>query len=209
MDFEKENAFIASHYLESFKNAANEHQAVDSSEVSHRKRFDKMFEIGDLQGKSVLDVGCGLGAFYGYLKERGIKCDYTGFDLVPDMIETARQKYPEIKDRFSVFNILHEDVERRFDYVISVTPITLKLASGQNMEISMKLMQSMYRLASVGMAMSMTSAFTKKPNDHTYYYDPLSILEEVFKISRNVKFDHTYLPHDFTVFCYKKDLYNF
>ncbi len=44
---------------------------------------------------SVLDVGCGLGAFYGYLCERGFAGHYTGVDLVPELIEEARVRYPQ------------------------------------------------------------------------------------------------------------------
>ena len=44
---------------------------------------------------SVVDVGCGLGAFYGYLEECGFVGHYTGVDLMPELIADARACYPQ------------------------------------------------------------------------------------------------------------------
>jgi len=41
-------------------------------EESQKQRFDVLLSIGDLNGKSVLDVGCGFGDLYGYLRQRKV-----------------------------------------------------------------------------------------------------------------------------------------
>ncbi|HLP58629.1 MAG TPA: class I SAM-dependent methyltransferase, partial [Candidatus Deferrimicrobium sp.] len=141
--------------------------------------------------------------------EKGIVCDYFGIDINPGMIAAAKEKFPENKDKFFVFDILEEQMTETFDYVISVGPLNLKFETDQNMDFTMRLMKEMVRLTIVGAAISMTSSFTRRPNEETFYYNPAVVLSETAKFCTNIKIDHTYLPHDFTIFCYKRNLYNF
>src|SRR5262245_5640555 len=65
-----------------------------SSEESQRLRFDQLAKIWEGRGSetfSVIDYGCGYGALVPYLRERGLAFAYTGFDISPEMIATARQ----------------------------------------------------------------------------------------------------------------------
>ncbi len=187
----------------------DEHHVVAQSRISHLKRWKKIRQLGDFDGKSLLDVGCGIGGFIDHLAEKGIVCDYTGIDINSRMIEKARKKHPGIRDKFFVFDILEEKVEQHWDYVVSNGPLNLKFEPGLNMEMTMRMIEQMYHIANIGMAITMTSSMTLKPNPDTFYYSHVEVLFETQKFCNNVKLDHTYLPHDFTLFCYKKDLYDF
>lgn len=187
----------------------DEHHVVAQSKLSHMKRFEKILELGDFNHKRLLDVGCGIGGLSDFLEERGIRCHYTGIDINPGMIALAKEKHPGIKDRFFVFDILETDLEQRFDYVVSNGPLNLKFEGTMNMDMTVKILGEMYRLSQIGMMMTMTSSFTRKPNEETFYYDPAVILAKTFEFCVNTRLDHTYLPHDFAIFCYKKDLYDF
>lgn len=202
----KKNVEYFTQTLEDFK---DEHLAVAQSRLSHLKRFEKMLELGDFNGKSLLDVGCGIGGFYGFLAEKKIDCRCTGIDINEKMILKAKERYPANADHFFVFDIIKEKWDRTFDYVISVGPLNLEFSPGLNMEMTMRLIQAMYETAAIGSAVSMTSALTKKPAAGTFYYDPALILTETSRFCTNIRIDHTYLPHDFTLFCFKKDLYSF
>lgn len=76
---------------------------------------------GDLNGRSVLDLGCGEGYCARQLKRRGAG-DYVGVDLSSEMIAAAKQQ--ESKDRFGieyhVVNVLEYVPERQFDLCIAV-----------------------------------------------------------------------------------------
>lgn len=203
-DVKAQNLEYFSRTLEQF---VDEHQAVAQSKLSHQKRFEKILELGDFSHHSLLDVGCGIGGFYEFLKERGINCRYTGVDINPGMIAAARERNPEIKEQFLVRDIIEEKLDSPFDYVISIGPLNLRFADDLNLEITRRLIHEMYRLARVGAAISMTSGLTQRPSPSTFYYDPLSLLAGTFTYCTNVRFDHSYLPHDFTLFLYKRDLY--
>jgi len=190
-------------------NRQNEHNQVAQSAISHLKRFEKLLEMGDFNQTSILDVGCGTGGFYKFLKERHIDCAYTGIDINANMIAIAKSNYPEIQNNLFVFDILEENVSKRYEYVISNGPLNLKYKGALNNTTTARLIERMYQIATIGFAITMTSALTQKPDKRTFYYDPLGVLEAMFHFCRNVKFDHTYLPHDFCIFGYRKDLYDF
>lgn len=209
MDYKKVKEKNLTYFTGLLDESDDEHYVVAQSEISHRKRFEKILELGDFNNKTLLDVGCGIGGFFDFLKEKGINCDYTGVEINPRMIETAQEKHPDIKDKFFVFDIIEDNLNRQFDYVISNGPLNLKFASGMNMDMTMRLIQEMVKLAKIGIAITMTSGLTRKPHPETFYYHPREILAETVKFCANVRFDHTYLPHDFALFCYKKDLYDF
>jgi len=181
--------------------------SVGQTSRSQRKRFEKIYEIGDWENKSVLDVGCGLASFYDFLKEKRVKANYTGVDVTPAMIQLAKESHPDIADKLKITDILTEEVSKMVDYVISVGALNLPIAN-ENVSVMLKFIERMYSRCNVGIAISMTSSLTKKPNKNTFYYNPSRILDGVSSLCQNMRIDHTYLPHDFTLFCYKLDLYS-
>jgi len=76
-----------------------------------------------LQGKSVLDVGCGTGRFCFPLAEKGAE-RVVGVDFAEAMITGARslaeQKNLADKCRFECVDIMRFEAEQPFDYVIAV-----------------------------------------------------------------------------------------
>ena len=69
-------------------------------------------------GKSVLDIGCGRGAFLRALRSRGCQLEYTGLDTLAECIEANRRTFPE--GRFIVWDIESTDslpVSGPFDYI--------------------------------------------------------------------------------------------
>ena len=62
-----------------------------------------------LRGKTVLDVGCGVGHLFGVLKDEVE--DYLGIDS-PEMIRVARRCWPEHKDKFQIGDVFDLSGER-------------------------------------------------------------------------------------------------
>jgi hypothetical protein len=56
-------------------------------------RFEQLVKVIDTRREfSLNDWGCGYGALI-YLRQQGCKFTYTGYDLLPSMLERARQEY--------------------------------------------------------------------------------------------------------------------
>jgi len=207
MKAEDVKRFHVDYWTKSLQRHGDTPGAVGQSHGSQAKRFEKILEIGSWPGRSVLDIGCGLGDFYDFLRAKNRRVEYTGFDVTPGMVDAARRKHPHASHRFEVADILTESIRGTYDYVISVGALNLPL-EGQNVEIMLELIEKMYVLCSIGIAVSMTSSLTKKPQPDTYYYRPSIIVDRIGAFCQNFRLDHTFLPHDFILFCYKKSLYS-
>ena len=68
----------------------------ESHQLRHRQ-FLRLFE-GSRDG-SIIDLGCGFGDFFGFLRSAGHNGHFTGYDVAPGMIEAARQLHGEGDDR--------------------------------------------------------------------------------------------------------------
>src|SRR6185503_1230336 len=63
--------------------------ATQNSAEGQLFRFERIAQVADLRGRSVLDLGCGLGDLYPFLRKRFGALDYTGIDVVPEMVKKA------------------------------------------------------------------------------------------------------------------------
>lgn len=174
---------------------------VGWSEASQRTRFDVIATIGDLSRASLLDVGCGYGAFLDYASARGIRCDYSGVDVTPQQIALATARHPESRHRFQLGNVLTDLPTGQYDYVIASGP--LNTACGSPHETMRSLVQTMYRLCRIGCVVTMVSARAPRRLEYLHYYEPEAMLSVGLDLSPRVRLDHSYLPHDFALFCYK------
>ncbi len=95
------------------------------SAEAQRARFAALAAIGDLDGATLLDAGCGLGHLYGYLRERGVAVRYTGCDLSAAHLAVAQARYPDA--RFVAGDVLDVVKEQRFDYVIACGLLHLRV----------------------------------------------------------------------------------
>ena len=108
---------IIEHYRELFLKYGDTPEGVQYSDFEgQRFRFEKLTQIADLTGRRVLDLGCGLGHLYPFLLAKFGEVDYTGIDIMPEVITFAAQKYPHA--RFLCRDILQEDIDEDFDYVL-------------------------------------------------------------------------------------------
>ena len=85
-------------------------------------RFESLLGVipppGEAAGCTLLDVGCGLGHLLPYLRRRGLGAvDYTGVDVLPEMVDGARARYPD--GRFVCADVLSDGaVPGPFDVVV-------------------------------------------------------------------------------------------
>ncbi len=178
------------------------------SELSQDLRFNALFKVGDMNGKTILDIGCGRGDFAPKVIESGVKYKkYLGTDVVPKMIDIAKNTTVLDNTEFKVLDVLTCTEKLSFDYVVMCGPLNLRTPHTE--DIAKKLIRKAYEIANIGVAFNMTSVLgdEDKKTEHTYYFDPFEVLRYCATVTRNLKFDHTYLPHDFTVFMYKKGEY--
>ena len=176
--------------------------AYGSKETQNRK-FQILTEVGDLRNKSVLDVGCGFGDLYDFLNEKGIEVEYFGVDISPKMIDIARKKRPQLK--FETYDILETSDKEKYDYVLSTGFNCFK--TGNNEILEKLMIKRMFELCKVGVAVGLQSRYYPNydPKGPGYCSPPEELFEYCMKdVTRWVSLRHDYMPHDFTLYLYRK-----
>jgi trans-aconitate methyltransferase len=171
------------------------HRASDyGSARSQQLKFDSLADVGDLSGRRVLDVGCGLAGFADHLGARYPGVEYVGIDLSPAAVAAARQARPHLDLR--VANVL--DVDERFD-VVTANGIFYLLGSDAPI-LMRELVEHMWALAGEAVAFNSLSAWASERPEDEFHADPLETLAWCRELTPWVALRHDYLPHDFTVY---------
>lgn len=63
------------------------------SSVSQSKRFEHLLQLSGIEGSSVLDLGCGHGDLYLYLRNQFGPFQYTGVDSMSSFLEVAASRF--------------------------------------------------------------------------------------------------------------------
>jgi len=177
-------------------------KALASGTEERRKiRFDALVDVGIKDGVSVLDVGCGFADFYGHLKSRGISVNYTGIDIVPDLIERTKDTYPNL-------NLEVRDLQEypfpssSFDFVVCSQVFNLNLGLEKNNKLVEDMLAIMHKMARNGVAVDFLTEYVDFKQDHLFYYQPEKIFELSKKLTRCVTLKHDYPLFEFCVYLY-------
>lgn len=165
------------------------------SAESQRLRFKVLAEVGLEDGASLLDVGCGLGDLYAWLRDTGRRVEYSGIDVTPKMIETARCRFPE--GRFDLANLL----ETKFapvDYVFASGIFYLR--EDAPFEFMKAMIASMFGICRKAVAFNSLSAWAGDRDAVEFLADPAEVLAFCRKVTPWVTLRHDYHGRDFTIY---------
>jgi trans-aconitate methyltransferase len=181
-------------------------KAVGWNDVrSQTARFAALCKVGDLEGRSVLDVGCGLGDFHKYLIDHYESVDYTGIDINPRYIESARQLYPDVHFEVADFEEYAGEpacnavaiMGRPFDYVCASGVFAVKIPNYKDIYFGQ--IKKMFTLARKGIAFTMLDAEYHNNDKEYAAYSVEEVRAFCLSLADDVVVYHDYLPHDFTV----------
>ena len=113
---------IYDHYKDNFGKGLTNDRILDwENRECQEIRFSILkdfIEDNRLSDFTLLDVGCGLADLYDYLNCFDIHDNYTGIDILPQMIDLAKQQHPNL--RLIAGDIFTDDIfSERFDIVYS------------------------------------------------------------------------------------------
>jgi len=143
------------------------------SAQGQRVRFEALTCLGPLRGKRVLDVGCGLGAFWEHLQKQGVRARYTGVDLFPGVIAEAQALHPRVS--FEVRNILERPfAARRFDYAFLSGVFNVKVRD--NWKYMRALLKAALRQTRGGVAFNVLNAEAGLKEADRFCADPKALV---------------------------------
>ncbi len=148
----------------------------------------------------VLDFGCGFGDFFGYARNCGVELDYTGLDINEDLIEVARQRYPQT--RFLCLDVFEQPFAESFDIVLSCGVHNHRLAD--NRAFVERTFELFNGISNSGFAVNFLSTRFTFQNVDNYYSAPEEILKLGLRHSPRVSLRHDYMPFELTIFVDKR-----
>ncbi len=204
---------IYNHYIDKLRtDNLDDYQILDwESKNAQHKRFAVFVDnfAGFIEGKSVADIGCGLGNFAQYLDKAKIHLTYDGYDLLGEMIELAKKKtFSNIKANFYHENIFKNNaVNKKYDYIYSSGIFNLNI--GNNIEFFDRAMDTFFDIATDGICFNLLDKKSEPIFGNKYfYYDKDVVLQNIKSkyASRleNVYIVDSYIENDFSIVCFLK-----
>jgi SAM-dependent methyltransferase len=175
---------------------------IDASPRTQAMRFEAFALDHDLTRATVLDVGCGVGDFWGHMQLRGGAAKYLGIDLSPAMIERARAKYPQAS--FASLDILEEKLEP-YDYTVAFgIHNNIRMQNGWELlrRVTTRQFELCRRAAHVSLLTDRYQGFEASRQA----WRAEEVLTFALTLTPFVVLKHNYLPNDFSVTLYREPL---
>lgn len=148
---------------------------------------------------SVLDVGCGFADLHDFLTQCGWRGTYTGIDIVPDLLDVARQRHPDL-DLHELDLIADSEQLTPHDFVIASGVFNAQLKVSDNTRHIATALATMHGLARVAVAVDFLSTYVDFQKPEHWHTDPGWALSTARRLSRRVALRHDYLPYEFALF---------
>jgi hypothetical protein len=164
-------------------------------------RFHILTSIAEFKnGDTLLDLGCGFGDLYSFLKRYWPNVKYTGIDFNAELIKEGKKVYPNADLR--VGDIIQEDFGV-FDWVVGCGIFNSRLPETSN-EYSIKsTVQKMFEIAQKGVSINFLSTYVDYTNSRAYHVSPEWAFSFAKTLTKRVSLRHDYMPYDFCVYLYK------
>jgi len=194
---------IKSYYEENMAKGLPEYGILGwESEEAQHLRFDALLNKVGLNGKKLLDVGCGTGNLLEYIRSKGINVKYTGVDILEQMIDIAQKK--KLGADFIKADIFRENIFKDSSFDVIYTSGIFNLNLGNNRDFLKSALELFFRLSKETVVFNLLHTASPDREDKYCYFHPdevREILEGFSDRIEKVEFVEAYLKNDFSVIC--------
>jgi SAM-dependent methyltransferase len=197
---ERKEAIIR--YSERLKKFGPISQALGwKDETQQKLRFQIFAECIQIDDDtSILDVGCGFGDFYDYLKLDGIDFIYEGCDISPEIIGIAKELRRNI--RFQICDLRDGAyLNQSFDYVCISGIFNFKISN--NEKFLQETLVAAYSICKKGVIVNMTTDKVDFKDPLLHYYNPGKVVDFCSSLTRRMIIRHDYPLFEFTLGLYR------
>jgi SAM-dependent methyltransferase len=194
---------VEQYYSAKFDEHGARAEGVDwNSAESQELRFVQLTHLfrGEPRTFSINDLGCGYGAFAAFLQQHGYDARYTGYELSPAMLESARATF---RDEERVRFVRGSTLEPA-DYSVASGIFNVRLGFGDDEWRAYvdATIDDLARVSSSGFAFNMLTSYSdagrRRPDLH--YADPRTVFDLCkTHYSRHVALLHDYGLWEFTI----------
>lgn len=185
-------------YNERFKKFGYDIRTVGwKDKESQELRFEILTKNIDLNGKTILDVGCGLGGLVEFLhKKKVFDFHYIGIDIAKDLIDALnKKKYPDNINFFcgDIFSLDLSNID------VSILSGALSYRQPSIKKYAKKTLFKMYDLSKEVACLNFLSSYVDYEKDINVHYQPETVFSWAKEVSKKVRIYHDYPLYEFTV----------
>lgn len=156
----------------------------------------------DFEHRQILDIGCGFGDYYAFLKAENIPVQgYTGIDINPDLLQEAQQQWAsEAQVAFHEVHLPDSAYTPAHPCHIGVMLGVLNFnLHGQmdNYAYSQSLIRNAFALVTEALVVDFLSTRltpSYPQEDFVFYHDPVKMLQWALTLTPKVTLRHNYAP---------------
>jgi SAM-dependent methyltransferase len=172
-----------------------------------RVRFAAVLDSVGTSFGSLLDVGCGFGDLFGYLRERGWQGDYLGVDICPELLEEGRKRFGPLGARFECVDLSGESPAFTADVAVALGVFNHRLQE-DNLEFIGQMLHAMWAQSTQVVVTDFLSTTADRPKPDLFHADANAILQMALGYSKRVRLDHSYMPFEFLVAIWHDDSFS-
>lgn len=156
-------------------------------------------ELFDLDGRNVLDVGCGIAMFLKFLLKSGNSiASYTGIDIIEPFLEYNRDTFPQ--GRFLSLDIAADPIGHlKPDVVFMSQMFNARYSETNNEDFAKHVVERFFQTAREGLVVDFMSSYVDYREDEHHYFQPEAMLAFAKSLTPYVALRHDYLKFEFTL----------
>jgi ubiquinone/menaquinone biosynthesis C-methylase UbiE len=160
-------------------------------------RFEMLFRGLNPKGKTILDVGCGLGDLIDYLDNvTGGDFNYIGVDIAEKLISSAKETYSRPNVKFYAGDV-SLDILNPVD--ISVLSGALSFKTTGIEKYAYETMKRMFELSKEVACLNFLSKYVDFETEKNQHYSPEIMFSKAKEFSKRVVIYHDYPLYEFTI----------
>ena len=196
---------VKNFYNERFKEKGDVLESVGwGNPESQKLRFDILFRNIEVNGKTILDVGCGFGDLISYLQEKGFHFKYIGIDISSELLKVANERHKDNKNiSFYEGDILTIPPSLLQEIDISVLSGALTYKIEDNLSYAKNVLTKMFDLSSFMAASNFMTTYSDFQHEKNFHYSPEEIFTFSKSLSKKVTLIHDYPLYEFTTQIFK------
>lgn len=207
-----DNSRLEEYYSKRFYKYGVNKFALGWDKGKQYERFHQLTSDFNLNGKKILDIGCGFGDMVDYLDGIPISAySYIGMDLVKEFIDIAKKreekrvKYDKREVDFICGDFLDFNEGNISDFVIASGIFNIKSSDIDMYDGLYIMLRKMYNCAKDAISVDMLSDKVDWAYEHNNNYNPSKVLEIAYSLSRRIILKNNYFPFEFSITIYKDD----
>lgn len=195
---EDRKRIVANHYEPLLNKYSEGYEILDWESLdSQIKRFEVLTDNVNLTGKKLLDIGCGTGDLFAYLRKMNLNENYYGIDILPKMIDRANKLHPEGK--FFAGDIFMDSPfsKNQFDTIFCSGIFNLNM--GDNEAFLKKSLPVFFAHAKEKVVFNLLDPGHFVHTDKYYFFNQKEVLHILREYTDNAIAITGYIPNDFTI----------